>query len=397
MADQQTPDPAPAGPPSAAEAAAAFTQATGAPVDEGHRTLMAEAGPMAPADFFDPHITNEAQSIESIFGLPSAGSQGGNEDAGGAGGAPSQASAAGEGGGGQAPAPPQGPPPPASPPAGATAQPSPTPQPGHGSEPLPPVPGAAPVAPAAPAQPSAVTPPPAQPAYDPRELELASLRAQVAQLQQALQPAQPGAPQPQPGQPGTQGQPQAGQAPQYGLQVPREHLELIQGDDPQRAQMALSDLINQSLAHVHQRVMADVAPLIQNQLQTFRATLQSEQTTNSAIEDYYSNFKEHRTPAVMPIVAQEVYKMQQEFPGAPWNETYRNALGARVNAVLQQLSGQAPAPAPAPPNGAAGQPRPITPPVAHLPQQPAPMLPGGPRPAQGGTDPGDFMYETFAA
>lgn len=371
-AGSEAPAPAPAADPAAAAAA-----------DFG-RTMLEEAGPLAGPTFDDPSATNQAEDIGAIFGLPPAGSQGGDEGAGGRG-APPPASAAGAGGEGQAQGTaPQGPSPSSSEPAGGTPQ-TPT-QPGPA--PAAPSPAAAPPS-AAPAQPQG---------YDPARMELESLRAQVAQLQQRLQPPQPGgAPQPGAGAPPS-GQPQADQAPQYGLQVPQEHVNMMQSDDPRQAQHAMSDMLNQALAHVHQRVVGEVQSLIQSHLQSFRTNLQAEQTTSSAVEDYYSNYPQHRQAAA--IVTQEAAKLQQEFPGHPWNEQYRNALGSRVNTVLQSLGAPGAQPsvtAPAAPNGGAPAAPAPTPPVAHLPQQPAPFSPGGTRPAMDSTDPSQFMYETMTA
>lgn len=351
------------------EAAAAFESAT-----------LSEAGPVAgPGAFSDPDTVDASADIGAIFGLPPAGPQGGQEDAGGGQGAPpAPASAAGQPGAEQAPgthAPTPGSAPGASQPAGGTAQP---PTPSIRGEPLPPVALGAPPPPAAPAQGPGQQG--AQPSYDPRDLELASLRAQVEQLTRGQQPPTQGAP-PAGQQPQSQGQP--GAMPAYPeLQVPADYLQALQGEDQRLGQYALSNLLQQSAGIVHQKIIAEVRQMFDNELQTFRASLQSDQQTQSAIDDYYSHFPQHK--AAGAIVAQEVQAMQSQFPGAPYNENYRNALGARVNQALAALTGASAG------NGAPAPPAPSTPPTP-----PAPPLPPSNRQSLGGTDPGQFMMETF--
>lgn len=373
----------------AGSAPALDIQAAAAAFDQGN-SLMPEAPPFSSGNNFDPA---QDAMMASVFGLevPGAGPPGQGADGSGTG-AASPTPAAGAGTGGQATQ--NGSPVPSPQPAGGQAPSPQQPQQGQPQpQPLPPV--AAPLPSVVPPQPPvpAAQPAPQLPTPDPRDLELASLRAQVQQLVAASQQA----PQPQGGQ-----QPQQGQGQPDGippLQVPPQLIQhMVDRDgnlDANAAAQAMTHMLNQAMQHVHSQIMERVPTLIDSRTNELQSRIQSDRTAEQARNDYYASFPQHQNPAVQAIVAQELASLQQQYPGAPWSESYRNALGQRVNAAIAQLTGQ-----PTQPGLVPQAPQPTTPVVIGpqpqaLPQA-APMLPQGSRPpGMGQPDPGQFMLDTF--
>lgn len=261
----------------------------------------------------------------------------------------------------------------------APAQSAPQPAAPQGGEPASPqpLPGLMPSPAPSAAQPGAT---PAAPAPQSPEMELVSLRAQVQMLQQQL--AQPQQPQAQPGQqPAPSGAAPAGQgtggqeeAPRYNLDIPDQVAQAIFSEDPAQAKAGMVHLVNSLATIIHTRAREE----FRNEFQQFRTGLQTERATAEQAaeaerlkEEYFTAFPAHRDPVVQTIVAAENYALSQEYPGHPFDERYRAALGARVNQKLQGVAGLGGAPAPT-----AVPPAPAVP-ANPVPAKPAPMLPSG--------------------
>lgn len=235
-------------------------------------------------------------------------------------------------------------------------------------EPAAPEPAIAPV-PQPQAAPTAPAPQPAEPTPPADDkLRTASLEAQVEALQRALQQQQAN---PQQGQ-----QPQAvesGQQPvpiaptRYGLTLPQPVQEALLSEDPQKNVQAITAIMNDLGTIVHNNVAMQLRGEVSKMFQSLvYAASEGEQMQvratgrESAQKQYYDAFPSHKNPTVLPLIQAESQKMAAEFPGLSWSQDYVNALGARVEATIRQLSGQppiqqgqqpAPRPAPGLPSG----------------------------------------------
>lgn len=242
-----------------------------------------------------------------------------------------------------------------------------------------PPPGQQPAQAGQPPAPGAATPP-AAPSDE--ALRVASLEATVQALQQALSNAQ--------AQPAGQGQPVAGQPqpgqqddlPRYALQLPPAVAAAINSGDDQQTLAGITHMMNSLATIIHHNVRQEYRASLAQLMQTARAQ-EEEGTTQRVIEDsradYYKAFPDHNNPLILPIIQAESVAMAGQFPGLPWNENYRNALGQRVNARLAELRGQQ-------------QP-------SNVPPAPAAMLPAGSRPADStGAEltGGDLIADTFS-
>lgn len=201
----------------------------------------------------------------------------------------------------------------------------------------------APQTPAPGAAPAAAAP------VDPRDLKVNSLEAQVQALTQALSEARAG---PAPG-----GQPQAGQGqqpqssgaqseelPRYALTLPPQVAAAINSGDEAQTVAGITHMMNSLATIVHHNVRLEMRQNL-GQLLQFAQQQEAEtaQTAQAAAgrDDYYKAFPSHKDPLILPIIQAESMAMAGEFPGLPWNDNYRNALGQRVEARLAQLRGQA--------------------------------------------------------
>lgn len=227
------------------------------------------------------------------------------------------------------------------------------------------------------------TTPPAAPPANEAALREASLAAQVSTLQAELARLQAN-----PQQPGQQptgvapesGQPSAQPAPleRFNLTLPQELTSAIFSDDENTAHAGITRLINDFGTIVyHSAVQAARTHVDQQigQLVSAAEQGQAEQTRISAREQgqaqYYEAFPTHNNPLMEPILRAQAQAMATEFPGLQWGPDYINALGARVNGYVANLTGQP----------AAAEPTPA--PVGQVPPaRPAAMIPvGTPRPS----------------
>lgn len=258
-----------------------------------------------------------------------------------------------------------------------TAVPASTATPGDGTSSAPP--GQQPAQAGQTPAPAAATPPVAP--VDPNLLRVNSLEATVQALQAELAAAraQPPAPGGAGATPQADGQPEL---PRYALQLPQAvAAALTSGDDAQTV-AGVTHMMNSLASIVHHNVRLEMSARF-NQLMTAAREQETAGENQRFIQDsradYYKAFPTHNDPLILPLIQSESMAMAGEFPGAPWNENYRNALGQRVEARLAQLRGQAGV---------------VTPPPA-----PAAMLPVGARPgdAPGGElTGGDLIADTFS-
>ena len=232
-------------------------------------------------------------------------------------------------------------------------------------------------------QPPAPGAPPAPAApVDPNLLRVNSLEATVAALQAELaasraSPAQAGQ------SPQAQTSGQQDDLPRYALTLPPQVAAALTSGEDQQTVAGVTHMMNSLATIVHHNVRLEMRQALGQLLQTAQAQ-QSEQETSKFIQDsradYYGAFPAHNNPLILPIIQAESVAMSGEFPGLPWNENYRNALGQRVEARLAQLRGQQ-------------QPQGQAPPAA-----PAAMLPVGSRQEVPGSEltGGDLIADTFS-
>ena len=288
--------------------------------------------------------------------------------------------------------------PPNEPPAGA-ASPSPLEAPGVEPAPTPgdtsppaapeaPQPFAAPApsqgTPPAPAAPAPTEPQPAAPQPAPNEeaLRTASLEAQVAELTRTIEQLratpQPAAAPATPAAPTSPEQPAGPQPYRYALTLPDQVKNALMSDDPQQNIAAINSIINDLGTIVHNTVLAQMRSEVQGLFQGLtnmaaeQTSLEQRQSAQEAGRTaYFNKFPAHKEPLIQPIITSENAKLAAQYPNAPFDDNYINALGARVNGVLEQL-GAKPAEAPQ-----------STPPAPNPapPARPATMLPSGNRSA----------------
>lgn len=280
---------------------------------------------------------------------------------------PAQAAGA-EGGAVSAPASPSAPP---APEPVAAPQPAAAPS-GEPASPQP-LPGLTPSPAPAAAQPGQEAP--AAPAQATEAMELVSLRAQVQMLQQQLAQGtpQPGGQQPTP-QAAPAGQGTGGQeeAPRYDLDIPDQVAQAIFHEDPVVAKKGMVHLVNQLATIIHSRARQEFRQELQQVrtgIQTERVQAEQAAEAERLKEEYFTAFPTHRDPVVQQIVAAENYALAREYPGHPFDDRYRAALGARVNQKLSGIAGLGGAPTP--------QVQPTAQPTTPVPPRPAAMLPSG--------------------
>lgn len=263
----------------------------------------------------------------------------------------------------------------------------------------PPTPPAAPSAPAQPQQPEAT--PPAAPGGQPEQapafgspeaaLQFASMQNQLALALQEIENLKAGGAAPQAGQP-EQGAP--GAPPKVvplPVQLPRPVIDAIMGEDPQRAEAALNHVVTAIATGLNHRfetrLAAEVAAMNDRFSRVEQLPVQQEQAAEAQRlrDDYFAAFPEHNKPIFQTLLAQEASALQAALPGAPWDENFRNALGARVTEKLKEAGfpvGMQPAAEPPAP-------------VAAAPAAPAAFLPTGARPAAEPED-ANIIADTFA-
>lgn len=157
----------------------------------------------------------------------------------------------------------------------------------------------------------------------------------------------------------------------YALTIPDEVLGAIFDEEPVKAKAGLEHLVNSLAGVIHNRVRAEYATRIQTLEETITARdqavqLQTAEEQRSALQQqYFAKFPDHNKPVLQHILYAEAQKLAAEYPAAPADDNYFNALGTRVNAAIAELTG-------------AVVPTPATPAV---PAKPAAMMPTASRSA----------------
>jgi hypothetical protein len=175
--------------------------------------------------------------------------------------------------------------------------------------------------------------------------------------------------------------------PRYALTLPPQVAAALTSGEDTQVVAGITHMMNSLATIVHHNVRLENRQAL-GQIMQFAQQHETEQAQATQVsasrEDYYKAFPSHKDPLILPIIQAESMAMAGEFPGLPWNDNYRNALGQRVEARLTQLRG-----------GVQQQPNGGTPPPA----QPAASLPGGARqePVPGGElTGGDLIVDTFS-
>ncbi len=230
--------------------------------------------------------------------------------------------------------------------------------------------------PPAPAALAPSEPPPAAPPADEAALREASLRAINDALTRTVeqlranpqgQPAQAGGPAASPGEQSAEPAPF-----RYSLTLPEATQKALLSEDPQQNLAAINSIVNDLGTIVHNTVLTQVRSEVRGAFSTLMgmanastANQTQEQAREAARETYFTAFPAHRNELIEPIIRQQAVKLSAEHPGLSFDQQYINALGARVNAVIEQLR------TPADGEPASGEPAPANPtparPAAHLP------------------------------
>lgn len=193
-----------------------------------------------------------------------------------------------------------------------------------------------------PSEPPAGEAPAEPPVVDEKDLELASLRARVEELSKPKEEAPAPAPtEPKPGE-----APAVDAPPAIDFKLPDQFKEAILSEDPAENIKAIEGIVTGITNHFNARIYE-----LQQALATVKADKASAVTVDAPAvaaeasaavermqEDYYKDFPQHKKPEYLPILQAVAGEMAQQFPGHPWDEKYRAALGQRVTARAKQLA-----------------------------------------------------------
>ena len=317
----------------------------------------------------DNTVPDQSDDIASIFGLgeeagPVAGQQPNSSEGAtqGGGASPPTGASAAEGGQGQAQ--------PATPATSTqTGQQGTSPQaPAQPPEPTPAAPAVPPAAPA-----SGTSPAPSQdPTVQALTAQVQALTAHLAQLQGQQGQQGVGQQAPQPGQADLQQQMLQHPLLNYQLAMPDDVASAVFNEDPAIARQGLTHVINAVGREIHSRVLRQVDEVIGQRLQSYGQQTTVQQQQENMRREYFQAFPQHQDPATQLIVAQEAQVMWGSNPALQWDETARNALGARVNARLGVVSQQQPQQQPFAAQSAPAQGQPVPTPAAQLGASPRP-------------------------
>lgn len=207
-------------------------------------------------------------------------------------------------------------------------------------------------------------PPPAAPTQPDANLALAHSAAELAAAAQSLrqvQAPQSTAPQEDPWAPRAilpgQDNPSNIDYGQIMARLPAELLNGIRSENPAEFQQSLTSLMGVVAHVVHrnaaQHAIAQVrAEFSQILPRFFEDQWEVREGQRMVMQDFYGKFPHlGRSPQLKQIVMREAQQMVGQYGN--WNEQFRDALGARVYALLgMPIPGAAPPPNPAPPSPA---------------------------------------------
>jgi hypothetical protein len=198
-----------------------------------------------------------------------------------------------------------------------------------------------------------------------RNLQFANMQAQLAAAQAELARVrqEPPAAAPQPTVPSEQPEQVS-----YALTIPDEVFGAIFHEDAVTSKKGMEHLVNSLATVIHNKVRADYSASIQRLETTITAREQQEQQRTveqqreTMQQQYFERFPDHNKPVLRHILYAQAQALASEYPTAPVDDNYFNALGTRVNAAIAEITG---APAPTP----------VVPAVPAIPPKPAAMMP----------------------
>lgn len=198
-----------------------------------------------------------------------------------------------------------------------------------------------------------------------RNLQFASMQAQLAAMTAELARVkqEPSAAAPQPTVPSEQPEQVS-----YALTIPDEVFGAIFHDDAGTSKKGLEHLVNSLAAVIHNKVREEYSAGIK-QLETVITAREQETQQQSLVQQretmqqqYFERFPDHNKPVLRHILYAQAQALAAEYPTAPVDDNYFNALGTRVNAVLAEITG-----------GPAAVPTPAV--TLAVPPKPAAMMP----------------------
>lgn len=221
-----------------------------------------------------------------------------------------------------------------------------------------PAPAGAPEAPSK----SPVEGPPASSEADALRQQVIALTAQMAELQAKYsQPqAEPAASAPATNPPS----PEEPAVPQYLYGIPKPILDALESDSQEQRGVAMTHLLSQIAQRVHVTIRKEMQDHVNTRLQGFTQQMTAEQQREAIRQDYYSAFAAHNKPEIQPLISAVTAQVMREQNSNAWSKEIRDAVGARVNALLGTVQG-----------GSTAQPTSPTPPP------PPPLVTGRGRPA----------------
>ena len=161
----------------------------------------------------------------------------------------------------------------------------------------------------------------------------------------------------------------AATVPAYDVNIPDQLMQMLDSEDQGHRRAAMAALVKATAQTVHQNVMQHVEQHINETVpgmvtgQVGQGNLQTE-----VFKDFYGSFKDLNNPRLRPLVVAEAIALSQETGVTTWSNAFRDALGARVKALIGGNG-----------NAAGGLP----PATAPAPQPPAQLLPGTQPPGSG--------------
>lgn len=185
------------------------------------------------------------------------------------------------------------------------------------------------------------------------QAQLAAMTAELARVKQesTVTAPQPTVPSEQPEQVS------------YALTIPDEVFGAIFHDDAVTSKKGLEHLVNSLAAVIHNKVRAEYSAGFQKLETTITAREQQEQQhtveqqREAMQQQYFTRFPDHNKPVLRHILYAQAQALAAEYPTAPVDDNYFNALGTRVNAAIAEITG-APVPTQSAPASAAIPPKP---------------------------------------
>lgn len=166
--------------------------------------------------------------------------------------------------------------------------------------------------------------------------EVVLLKQQLAQQVQQMQQMQQQMQQPPAQQVQSQGDPLDQFIPEYMFQIPDQLMQLMESEDVGERKQGIQYLLSSALKNAHKSMLQQVNGMmtayVPQQLTQHQQTNELKETIKS---DFYSTHKDLNTPEIRQIVAMVTPQVTQELGVSTWSPTLRDAIAARVKAMLQ--------------------------------------------------------------